>query len=358
MIMKTRRMIIALALLAVGCTAKTEPESTGSDACLNLTFPQLMETRATVAANDGEKNIKKLFLAVFDASGKLENSHACTSAEIENIGSTGFSMKVKRGKKTVWAVANVDVSKFGSAKTLTAFESVAVSLSDASGLDDFAMKGSLKDLDVNSSTPVDASITLTRFACRVSLTKVTNSLPESYGAMQVKSIYLANVVCNDNIAQTASPSTWCNRLGHKGTKLTEANVVGNGSTAAENAVMTYCSVSASVAAGKSQTIAGKQVYGFRNASEANPVARASGFPANGCCSVLYVIATVGGTDYWYPVAVKGLSSNNNYNIELTVTMPGQRPGDEDFGSLIDKGEAKALITVSDWTGGATYTEVI
>lgn len=351
-------ILIAVALAAVCCTAKVEVERTECDACLNLTFPQLVGTKATVAATEGEKTVGSLYLAVFDASGKLENGHSCTADEIGDMGTDGITLKVKRGKKTVWAVANVDASKFSSARTLSDFEAVAVSLSEASGLDDFAMKGSVKNVDVASSTPVNASIALSRFACRVALTKVTNSLPSSYGAMQVKSIYLANVVCNDNISQTASPSTWCNRLGHKGTQLTSGAVIGNGSTAAENATFTFRSVSASVAAGASQNITGKHVYGFRNVSEANPVKRSSGFPSNGCCSVLYVIATIGGTDYWYPIAVKGLCSNNNYNIELTITMPGQLPGDDDFGSLIEKGEVSALITVSDWESGATYTEVI
>ena len=350
--------LIAVAAMAVCCTAKVEVERTEEEACLNLNIPELIGTKATVAASEGEKKISSLFLAIFDVSGKLEKTHVCSSDEIAGIGTDGVTMKVKRGKKTVWAVANVDASKFGSVKDLSSFESVTVSLNDASGLDDFAMKGCLSGLDVSSSTPVNASISLTRFACRLSLTKVTNSLPASYGALKVKSIYLANVVCSDNIAQTVKPGSWCNRLGHKGTQLKESTVIGNGSTAAENAAFTFCNVAATVAAGKSQAISGKQVYGFRNPSEADPVKRSAGFPADGCCSVLYVIATVGGTDYWYPIAVKGLESNNNYNIELTVTMPGQRPGDDDFGSLIEKGEVKALVTVSDWTDGANYSEVI
>lgn len=350
--------LIAVACMAVCCTARVEVEHTDSDASLNLTFPQMMDTRATVAADEGEKHVGSLYLAVFDAAGKLEKSHECTADEIAGMGTDGLTMTVKRGTKTVWAVANVDASKFANVRSLAEFKSVQVSLADASGLDDFAMKGSVENVNVTPSSPANASIVLSRFACRLVLTKVTNSLPESYGALQVKSIYLANVVCNDNIAQSASPSAWCNRLGHGGMQLKPETVVGNGSAVAENASFTFSTVAASVAAGQSKTLAGKQVYGFRNASETDPVERSSGFPSGGCCSVLYVVATVGGVDYWYPIAVKGLASNNNYNIELTITMPGQRPGDDDFGSLIDKGGIKALISVSDWTGGSTYTEEI
>ena len=329
-------------------------EGTASTGYLQMTFPDGIETKA--AATSGEKKISTLLIAVFDQSGKLETLHECTADEIA-AASEGIVMNVRTGTKTVWAIANVDPAKLSSASTLDAYGKAEVLLSET-GDSGFAMKGEASQLAVKSDVTTAASITLRRFASRVSLVKVNNALPASYGKLTVKSAYLANVVCNDNIAQDAQATLWCNPLGHNGTPLTAANVIGNGSTVAENPGLTFCTVGTDVQNGASADFTGKYVYGFRNASAANPVARSQGFPKNGCKSVLYVIATIGGTDYWYPVLIDTMASNYSSNVELTITMPGQRPDDEDFGTLVTKGKLDATVTVSDWFDGSSYKETI
>lgn len=358
--MKKILIICAAALCIAGCN-KTPGMFPGCDPAaeapgiLNLTLPELGATKA--AATDNEKKLNSLYIAVFNAEGKLEISHDCSGAEIADIGTTGVTLNVKTGTKDVWAVANVAASKFKSVTDLASFKAVEVLLSETSATS-FAMEGKASGISVTAGKTSSASIQLARFAAKVSLVKVSNSLPSSYGGITVKSAYLANVVCNDNIGQDARSSSWCNRLGHSGTNLTEANVIGNGGTTAENASLTFTSIGSSVSNAGSVNLTGKSVYGFRNASTADPVARGNGFPSNGCRSVLYVIATIGGVDYWYPVGLGELKSNSIYNVSLTITMPGQRPGDDDFGSLITKGSLTATVTVSDWTDGSDYSETI
>ncbi|MCQ2187729.1 MAG: fimbrial protein [Bacteroidales bacterium] len=358
--MKKILIICAAALCMAGCskTSGTFPDggpSGETPGIINLTLPELAATKA--AATDDEKKLNSLYIAVFNSEGKLEISHECTGAEISDIGTTGVTLNVRTGTKDVWAVANVAASKFASVSDIASFKAIEVLLSDATSTS-FAMEGSASGISVIADKTSQASIQLSRFAAKVSLVKVSNSLPSSYGALTVKSAYLANVVCNDNLGQTAKASSWCNRLGHNGTNLTEANVIGNGSTKAENAAVTFCTIGSQVTNAGSASLTGKSVYGFRNASTADPVARGNGFPANGCRSVLYVIATIGGVDYWYPVGLGELKSNNSYNVSLTITMPGQRPGDDDFGSLITKGALSATVVVKDWTDGSEYSETI
>ena len=354
-------LIISFAVLCItGCnkTSGDFPEggfSADAPGILNLTLPELAATKAV--ATDDEKKLNSLYIAVFNSEGKLEISHDCSGTEISDIGTNGVTLNVKTGTKDVWAVANVAVSKFVSVNDIASFKAIEVLLSDASA-SSFAMEGSALGISVTAGKTSKASILLSRFAARVSLVKVSNSLPSSYGSLTVKSAYLANVVCNDNIGQTVKASSWCNRLGHSGTNLTEANVIGNGSTKAENASVTFRTIGNAVSNSGSVSLTGKSVYGFRNASTANPVARGNGFPVNGCRSVLYVIATIGGVDYWYPVGLGELKSNCSYNVSLTITMPGQRPGDDDFGSLITKGVLAASVTVTDWTDGSEYSETI
>ena len=358
--MKKIPIICAAVLCIAGCTEKQgmlpDHGLTGeASGILNLTLPELPATKS--AATESEKKLNSLYIAVFNSEGRLEISHNCSGSEISDIGTTGVNLNVRTGTKDVWAVANVAASKFAAVTDITSFKAVEVLLSDDSATS-FAMKGSATGISVTSGKTSTAPVQLTRFAARVSLVKVSNSLPPSYGSLTVKSAYLANVVCNDNIGQSAKSSVWCNRLGHNGTNLTEANVIGNGSSKAENASVTFTSIGNAVPNEGSASLSGKYVYGYRNASTADPVARGNGFPTNGCRSVLYVIASIGGVDYWYPIGLGELKSNNSYNVSLTITMPGQRPGDDDFGSLITKGALSASVTVTDWTDGSDYSETI
>lgn len=358
--MKKILIICTAALLAGSCTGKQEmlpgqDLADGASGILNLTMPELCDTKA--AATESEKKLNSLYIAVFNSEGRLEISHNCSSSEISDIGTAGVRLNVKAGTKDVWVVANVAASKFASVTDIASFKAVEVLLSDDSATS-FSMEGSIPGINVEAGKTSTVSILLTRFAARVSLVKVSNSLPSSYGSLTVKSAYLANVVCNDNIGQTAKPVTWCNRLGHNGTTLTEANVIGNGSTKAENASLTFTAIGNAVPNAGSASLSGKYVYGYRNASSADPVARGNGFPSGGCRSVLYVIAAIDGIDYWYPVGLGELKPNCSYNVNLTITMPGQRPGDDDFGSLITKGSLSASVTVTEWTDGNDYSETI
>lgn len=358
--MKKILIICAAALAIAACSEKQgmipdcAPAAEGSG-ILNLTMPELSATKA--AATDSEKKLNSLYIAIFNSEGRLEISHDCSGTEISEIATSGVKLNVKTGTKDVWAVANVAPSKFAAVTDIASFKAVEVLLSDDSATS-FAMEGNVSGISVTSGKTSTASIQLARFAARVQLVKVSNNLPSSYGNLTVKSVYLANVACNDNIGQNAKTSVWCNRLGHSGTLLTEANVIGNGSVKAENASLTFSAVGNAVPNASSVSLSGKYVYGYRNASTADPVARRNGFPANGCRSVLYVIAAIGGIDYWYPIGLGELGSNNSYNVSLTITMPGQRPGDDDFGSLITKGSLSASVTVTDWTDGSDYSETI
>ena len=356
--MKTSLTILAAFVLLCSCGERFESGSSFLDApagTVSLTISEEALTKA--AATDGEKALNSLCLAVFGSDGKLELFRNCNSSDIQTASSDGLQLEVKSGTKCIWAVSNVDASKFSEATTLNTFRNVALQLGECSSAS-LAMKAEVQNLGVEAGRTTSAVLNLERFVSRVSLVKVVNRLPESYGTLRVKSMYLANVVCNDNISQSAAPQEWCNPLGHGGTVLSAGTVIGNGSVEAKYPDLTFRTIGADVANGASGQISGKSVYGFRNASQTAPVPRVNGFPENGCKSVLYVIATISGTDYWYPVVMDSLVSNCNYNVELTITMPGQRPEDDDFGGGVTKGCLEVGITVSDWSDGADRYETI
>lgn len=356
--MKKSLTILAALVLLCSCGERFESCLSYSEepaGTITLSIGDATVTKA--AATDGEKSINSLCLAVFGADGKLELFRNCNSSDIQTASSDGLQLEVKSGTKCVWAVSNVDASKFSSVTSLNAFRNVALYLADSSP-SSLAMKAEVQNLGVEAGRTTAVTLNLERFVSRVSLVKVVNHLPESYGTLRVKSIFLANVVCNDNMCQNAGPQEWCNPLGHGGTVLSAGSVIGNGSVEAKYPELTFRAVGTDVANGSAGQISGKAVYGFRNASQTLPVPRVNGFPEGGCKSVLYVIATIGGTDYWYPVIMDSLVSNYNYNVELTVTMPGQRPEDDDFGGGVTKGCLEVGITVTDWSDGADRYETI
>ena len=356
----------AAALALISCN-KEVPQAVnlGPDEA-NITISVNGEPVTKATASAAEKKLNSLTFFVFDhsggsADGNLDIVKQATAAELETWNATNSGSwvieKVKTGTKTIVAVGNLAYGRIASIMTIADLRAIAIKLED-NARDSFVM---YKEVDVNvvEGTDPQPSITLDRFVARVTLASFTNSLPAVYGACTLKSIVLANVVGNTNLSNTAAVSTWYNKLCCNGTPA-PATVIGNGSVAAEVPAMTFETIGTSCAQGDANKLApGKSVYGFHNSSEVEPNALASGWNNNGSYSMFYVIATIAGTDYWYPIPLKQkLEENTDYAVNLTIVGLGQRPDDSDFGKPISKQDMTATVTVSNWATGANYIETL
>lgn len=318
-----------------------------------------------------EKNLSELTFFVFDksggsADGKLDIVKQATAAEIEAFNTNSYSgnwviEKVKVGKKTVAAVANFPYARIASIKTLNDLKTVAVDLGDNSRTataGKFVMYGET-EVTVTSGAAATPSITLNRLVARVILHEFENKLPAIYGSVTVKSVVLANVVSNQNIGGTAPAAAdkWINKLCCNGSTCSAATVIGNGSVTAQVPEMTFRASNAACALNATAQ-PDASVYGFKNMSSTAPNKLSEGFNEGGAKSMFYVIVTIDGTDYWYPVELSGLEANYDYSVKLTVIGLGNRPDDAEFGKPIAKENATATVTVSDWTSGSPVSVTI
>lgn len=366
--MKKYSFIIAAAaaVLALASCNKETPQSVvlGPDEG-NITISVTGEPATKATASAAEKKLNSLTFLVFDhsggtADGNLDIVKQATAAELETWNATNSGswviQKVKTGLKTVVAVGNLAYDHIASIMTLADLRAIAIKLED-NARDSFVMYKEVEANVIAGSDP-QPSITLDRFVARVTLDGFTNNLPAVYGACTLKSIVLANVVGNTNPSNTAAVSTWYNKLCCNGTPA-PATVIGNGTVAAEVPTMTFETIGTSCPQGGEGLAPGKSVYGLLNSSETEPNLLASGWNTGGTYSVLYVIVTISGSDYWYPVPLKQkLEPNTDYSVRLTIVGLGQRPDDPGFGKPVSKEDATATVTVSDWTTGAEYTETI
>lgn len=364
--------LVAASVLALVSCKKDNPVPAvinSDEGAIAVTIGGEASTKAVAIAV--EKQLSELTFFVFDksggsADGRLDIVKQATAAEIETFNTNDYSgnwtiEKVKVGKKTVVAVANFPYARIASIKTLNDLKLIAVDLGDNSRIataGKFVMYGET-EVTVTAGTAATPSITLNRLVARVILHEFENKLPAIYGSVTVKSVYLANVVGNQNLGGTAVPAAdkWLNKLGCKGSTYTAATVIGNGDVTAEVPEMTFRASNAACALNTTAQ-PDASAYGFKNTSAVAPNKLSEGFNEGGAKSMFYVIVTIDGTDYWYPIELNGLEANYDYSVKLTVIGLGNRPDDEEFGKKISKENAIVSITVSDWANGTPVSEII
>ena len=344
-------LTVLAALAAVGCN-KNFGEIPGvqqGSGELTVSIGTAAPTKAT-SPTAGERTISSLQVFVFDNTGKLDISHAFTSAEISAMKAT---MTVKTGDKQVWAVANAAASKLSSVITVDQLKAVTVDLSENAPSKLIQVGSASQTLTTKGES---VTLTLSRLVARVSLAKVKNSLIPAYGAIKVERVFLANVVGNQNLGGTAAPSLWYNKEGLKDeSPLVAAHIIDGGSNAASCPSLTFAKPAATIAGDSSSAWGATDYlfYAFPNASTVKPAGFNATFSAQQ--TVLIVAVTISGTLYYYPVVLKnGLAANTEYAVSLDITGLGS----SDPNKPIEKGALTATVTVSDWTTGSAVTETI
>lgn len=345
-------MLVAACVLFSFCTREPAPSVSSA---LTLSW----EDRATKgAATEPEKQLHSLWFYIFDANGMLDVAYACTAGDLSARKAT---VRVKTGGKTVLAVANLPAERQNAANaaaTLAELEAVTFDLSD-NGDDNgdarFIMtaKGTAT---VVSSTGADCALNLERPVAKISLGTVRNQLPSPYGPITVKQAFLCNVVGNQNIAGQADAATWYNQNGTDEANGGKTATIGQGGHHARCA-FTYHDVNAPIDHGGSYG-GGQVFYAMPNALTTEPGNPAYGTVFVPTCTVLMVVATIKGRDYYYPVPLKNKLVRNTDNlVNLTIIGLGNTLEDGPL-NRIEKADLRATVTVSDWTTGSVYTETI
>ncbi len=312
---------------------------------VSLDFENAPSTRATtsyVAAQTYETAINDVQILVFDSIGAL-NAYVDVDAKTSDI-----SINTIYGEKTIWAVVNgPDVSRI---TTLTDLKKVAVNLgthNSTNSTKGFVMTGSTT-CNLSGATAT-ASIAVKRLVARIALLKINNALPSSYGSINIGTITLSNVVANQNLEGSASPSTWYNMYGR-----TDNGLIIDGKTYLASAPeLTFRTVYLNVPNGTPLAPQTPYMfYTFPNPTETDKYGWATSFTARKTRMV--VSATIGSTKYYYPVTLEIPARNTAYSVELTITGLGS--SDPDL--PVEKGTITATVTVDPWQQGEVFNATI
>lgn len=354
--MKNLLITLPALLLFAGTISCNKQDPPAADATLSINWE---DVRTKGTATDAEKRINTLWFYVFDANGMLETAHQCDAAEL-SARKAGFNVKL--GNKTVYAIANLGGTPLTSAKScvkLSDLEAVKIDLADNT-VDGFVMtaKGTAA---VAAGKEATCSLSLARMVAKVSLGTVTNNLPTPYGAVKVRQAFLCNVVGNQNLGGTASPSTWYNQNGTDAKNGGKAATIGQGGHNAQAAAFTWKSYDSgqSIALnGKYNFASGAVFYGMPNPTQAVPSGSAYTSSFTPTCTVLMLVAEIKGVLYYYPVPLsKKLVRNTDNLVNIKIIGLGNTLEEGPFNKIGREG-LTVEVSVLDWKAGSTYTETI
>lgn len=274
-----------------------------------------------------ENRINRVDVLVFDRqTGNLN-----ASKSVSTVGDPCV-FSITTGEKVVYAVANApDLSRVLSVSQL---EQIVNDLSTTDYKNDgFMMIGSTV-CKVSLGEVAEPVVALKRLVARVVVKKMKNNVAAQYGNITVDCMYLANA----NKVQT---------LG--GVSSQPVNING------------YADASKTSPIGKNGVTGECPLYMFRELGLLIPQESTKSdvfymycHPTNSDAKTcIYVLLTISGNQYYYRVPLQnGLQANKTYAVELEfVNLGSATPPEGDF----QKGEIKAVVSVSGWDAGENYT---
>ena len=334
----------ALLLAAASCSKFSQGENAvqlpGGDVYHEVTLGVGTDEAATRASGTavvtGEDNISSVQVFAFQSDGNVASYQ-------KNAGGKSVTMTLRKDVAyTVWAVANVSADLSG-VKTLSALQATAVALTSESRTG-FQMAGSAS-LSAGASS---LTVTVKRLVARINLKSVTQSaaFKTSAGAMTIKNVFLSNVVGNQNLAGSASASTWYNKMGrYDGTQshfVTTSTAGAPTMTAADAPSLPY------------------PFYCYPNSSSNVPAGWSTSY--NGQHTMLVIAATFGSgsTVYYYPIDINGqivgaVERNTTYDVTATISNYGST---DEPNKEITSGSATISVTAAAWTPGAAIDKTI
>ena len=290
-------------------------------------------TRAT-SASSGEKAVNNVQVFAFDSGTLAAYASASTSS---------VTMTLRSDKAyTIYAVANCSTS-LKSLTTVSAIQSTAIDLADE-GRSNFLMYGS-GTLTAGSSS---CTVTVKRIVARINLASVSQSsaFQATAGTMKIKNVFLSNVVGNQNLAGTASASTWYNKMGrYDGTQshfVTTSTAGAPDMTAADAPSLPY------------------PFYCYPNSSSNVPAGWSTSYSGQHTMLVIACTFGSGSTVYYYPIDINkqiggSILQNTTYEVNATISNYGST---DEPNKEITSGSATISVTAADWDTGATINKTI
>lgn len=345
--------MVAAAIICAASSCNKEdvyksPESESSEyGSITLKVSSEQETKAASSTTEQayEKSIYSVQLFVFDSSTGKINIY-------KNMGtSTTASISTTVGNKNVWAVVNGPA--MSDISTEAELKAKSITLGNNSKTTGFVMVGS-QTCQVTNGGTVNCSISVKRLVARVTVSSIKNQLPASYGAVNLKNIFLSNVVGNQNLNGDQAPSTWYNKEGRANENpLVSAHIINGTEYLADIPELTFKKYTNSIANGGSYNPS-CAFYTFANNSTVSPSAFNATFSAQR--SVLMITAEIGGVLNYYPVVLSQstLAANTSYNVDVTFTGTGST----DPNVPVQKGNISVTISVAQWVSGASYDEIL
>ena len=296
-----------------------------------------------IGENASDMLLKNYQVLVFTESGKFE------AASLLYTNNTQTTLNLVPGVKHIWAVANIP-----SVLADPANEAAFLNLKNEQRFTTYE-KISMSAYDTPTiTTETQINLSLKHIACKVVLDKVTRSFTnEDYGAIPlvIKRVYLSNVAGDTNYACSAAPTVWYNKQG----------VVDNGLASAHADMLLNDNINYSIAQNASYDVV-HTFYAFPNPTTTDTY--------NTSWSArhtrLVIECDYNGRTCYYPITLPKASGedlgtlerNKVYHIsQLTLKRPGstspENPGDE----VESKVAVTFKVTVSDWEGDNSYTEI-
>lgn len=362
--MKNIIYTLAVLLSICACNKQTIQEVASNDELINVNFSCELDYSAgqlnppSKAATQGnESTISKSYLFIFNSSDKLVFGREITAAERSSL-----SLSLRPGSYDAYAICNCGTLTLSSITAASHITDKAVSLASEGVLSSTGpcMYGSKY---FTAAAGASCTLSLSRPLARVSLRQVNNRLPSALGALQLKRAYLCNVPTTQSLSSNAalpaggaasSSTGWANKYGCKlvSNSISITTPIASSSDSDIPTLLFADLSSSSVANGGSYTST-KYFYTYKNASTNYPASISSSFYA--CATTLMVVAEIGGTEYYYPIALKnGITPNSNTDITLSIEGYGNTAANH-F-SPISKVSCSGSISVSNWADQTAITE--
>lgn len=328
-----------LSMLFVSCNMNVSPEAINGNGIpegMGLVKVELQtggasEIKAGTAYVEElpyEKSVNSVQLFFFDSVGNLLRA--------ENIGkNTTATFQIPVGPVEVWGLVNFkDITN--GIRTLAELKSYQVLLKDNSLVVDkgFLMYATVP-VEVEASKENKITLLANRYASRISLASVTNSMPGGYET-ELEHAFLINVATNSAVDCSPVESVIANPQG----RVNETSHIIDGDTYKSEFPDLLYKDFPEMTFTKGTAFSPEKPYCFY------------AFPGVG--TSLVVVATLNGTRYYYPVPIENMEVNKAYTVYLTLLGPGS----EDPNQPVAKSAFSVDLKVQDWQDGGVISPEI
>jgi len=187
--------LLAVPFCWVACSKNADipPERESEEEMVELSFSANASpmTKADGTSDDGIIHSLDIFIFNYsqDSDGCLE-AYGFYTPETSSFSTV---MKISKGVKGVYAVANAPDGLLDDVTSIHSYEDVLWQFSQNSR-ESLVMHGDTEILITGDTYDVDVS--LERYVCKMVVESITNKLPPQYGDLQIKGIYLDYVPRN------------------------------------------------------------------------------------------------------------------------------------------------------------------